>query len=228
LFFYVAWAAVFALFCGSRSFLLEMIAAAALPAASVAAAWWQSRRARFIGPRRIRLFSRRVFILTSFFSLLSMAVVLAVGGGLVAALFHRWTGLAMIMHRGTPIAYVAPFVVFIVAVMAALTLQWWIEPYGIDARPMRKVPDQPAVVDPVIEPKQHIMVCAMLASLECIDAGFLAKTLRLSDEELRRQTAELVAARYISVYPNGSRWWFGLTAVGRGAYRRHLRALQHV
>jgi hypothetical protein len=91
---------------------------------------------------------------------------------------------------------------------------------------MREVPDQPAVVDPVIEPGRRIMVCAILAGVDWIDAEFLAKTLRISDEELSRQTAELVAAQYISVCPDGERWWFNLTPVGRAAYRRHLRALQ--
>jgi hypothetical protein len=41
--FYVAWAAVFALLCGSRSLLLSLVGAAALPAASVAATWWQAQ-----------------------------------------------------------------------------------------------------------------------------------------------------------------------------------------
>jgi hypothetical protein len=50
--------------------------------------------------------------------------------------------------------------------------------------------------------------------------------LGLSDDELRRQTAELVEAQYIDLHPYDGRWWFGLTAVGRAAYRRHLRALQ--
>jgi hypothetical protein len=40
--FYVAWAAVFALLCGSRSLLLSLVGAAALPAASVAT-WWQAQ-----------------------------------------------------------------------------------------------------------------------------------------------------------------------------------------
>jgi hypothetical protein len=225
--FYVVWAVVvFALFCGSKSLVVEMVAAAALPAASVAAAWWQSRRALLICPRRIRLFSRRVFVLANLFSLLGMIVVLAIVGVVVAALLHRWTWVPVITHRGTTMSYLVPFVVFIVPVMAAVMLPWSIDPYGVDARPMRKVPDQPAVVDPVIEPRQQIMVCAMLAGVDWIDAGFLAKTLGLSDDELRRQTAELVAAQYINVHAYDSRWWFGLTAVGRAAYRRHLRALQ--
>ena len=113
----------------------------------------------------------------------------------------------------------------IAALIAAATLPWRIDPYG-GARPMRQVPDQPAIVDPVIEPGRRIMVCAMLAGVDWIDAEFLAKTLRINDEELSRQTAVLVAAQYISVYPDGKRWWFTLTPVGRAAYRRHLRALQ--
>jgi Winged helix DNA-binding domain len=224
--FYVAWAAVFALCCGSKSLLLALVGVAALTAATAAATWWQSRRARFIRPRRIRLFSRRVLVLASLCSLFSLVVVLAIIGGLIAAILHRWTWGAVIMHRATLIAYVVPFVVFIVPVMAAIALPWRIDPYGLDAHPLRKAPDQPAVLNPVIEPRQRIMVCAMLASLECIDAGFLAKMLRSSDEELRQQVGELVAAQYISVYPNGRRWWVSLTAAGRAAYRRHLRALQ--
>jgi hypothetical protein len=38
----------------------------------------------------------------------------------------------------------------------------------------------------------------MLAAVDWIEAGFLAKTLRLSDDELRRLTAEHVAAQYIN------------------------------
>ncbi|HXB87505.1 transcriptional regulator [Mycobacterium sp.] len=224
--FYVAWAGVFALLCGSRSPLLPLVGAAALPAASVAATWWQARRARLIYPRRIRLFSCRAFVLASLLSLFGMVVVLAIAGALVAAFLHRGTWVGVIAHRGTAMSYLLPFVVFIVPTMAAIMLPWRIDPYGVDACPMRKVPDQPAALDPVIEPRQRITVCAMLAAVDSIEAGFLAKTLRLSDDELRRQTAELVAAHYINVHPHDGRWWFGFTAVGRSAYRRHLRALQ--
>lgn len=226
--FYLAWAAVLALFCGSRSFPLEMVAAAALPAASLGAAWWQSRRARFIRPRRVRLFSRRIFLLAGLLSMVGTVVVLAIAGGAVAVLLHRPAWLPVITHRGTPMSYVVPFVVFIVPVLAAVELPWRIEPYGVDARSMRKAPDQPAVLDPVIAPRQRIIVCAMLAGLDWIEAGFFAKMLRLTEQQLRRQTAELVAAQYIDVHPHDGWWWFGLTALGRAAYRRHLRALQHV
>jgi hypothetical protein len=228
LLYYLAWAAIFAVFCGANSFLLEMAGAVALPVAAVAAAWWQSRRTRLICPRRLRLFSRRVFALASLLSLLSIAVVLAIVGVVIAAFLHRWTWVPLITHRGTPTSYLVPFVVFIVPVLAAVMLPWRIEPYGIDARPMRKTPDQPASLEPMIAPRQLIMVCAMLAGVEWIDAGFLAKTMELSEDELRRQTAELVAAQYIDLHAYNGRWWFGFTAVGRAAYRRHLRALQRV
>ena len=69
----------------------------------------------------------------------------------------------------------------------------------------------------MIEPRQQTMVCAMLAGVDWIEAGFLAKTMGLSEEELRRQTAELVAAQYINVHPYNGRWWFGFTAFGRAA-----------
>lgn len=49
------------------------------------------------------------------------------------------------------------------------------------------------------------MVCAILAGVDRIDAEFLAKTLRISDEELSCQTTELVAAQYICLYPDGRR-----------------------
>ena len=114
----------------------------------------------------------------------------APGVKLVAAFLHRGTWVGVIAHRGTAMSYLLPFVVFIVPTMAAIMLPWRIDPYGVDACPMRKVPDQPAALDPVIEPRQRITVCAMLAAVDSIEAGFLAKTLRLSDDELRRQTAE--------------------------------------
>ena len=228
LLFYLAWAAVFALFCGSTSLLVEMVAAATLTAASVAAAWWQSRRARFVCPHRIRLFSRRVFVFVSLFSLVGIVVVVASVGVAVALLLHRSPWVPLITHRGTLTSYLLPFVLFMVPAIAAIALPWWIEPYGIDARTMRKTPDQPAAVDPVIEPREQIMVCATLAGLNWIEAGFFAKVLRATDQEFRRQTTELIAAQYISVHPYDGRWWFGLTAVGRAAYRRHLRALQYV
>lgn len=225
---YVGWGDVFALFYGSTSLLVTLVGAAALPTASVVAGWWRFRLTRFIRPRRVRLFSRRVFFLTSLLSLFSLVVVVAIVGVAIAASLHRWSWAVASTHRGTPMSYLLPFVAFMAPVLAAVMLQWRIDPYGINARPMRKTPDQPVLVDPVIGPRQAIMVCAMLAGLDCIDAGFLAKTLRLSDEELRQQTAELVAAQYISVYPNGTRWWINLTAAGRAAYRCHLRALQRV
>jgi hypothetical protein len=226
--FYLAWAAVFAVFCGSKSSQFSLVGAAALPAASMAATWWQYRRSRLICPSRVRLFSRRVFVLASLLSMVAMVVVLAIATTLAAALLHRGMWMAVISHRGTPLAYLVPFVVFIVPVMAAVALPWRLDPYGIDAGPMRKVPDQPAVVDPVIEPRQHMMVCATLASAKWIEARFLANTLRVADEEFQQRTDELIAAQYIDVHPHNGRWWFGLTAVGRAAYRRHLRALQQV
>jgi hypothetical protein len=222
---YAAWGAVFALFYGSKSSLLTLVATAILPTASVAATWWQAKRTQLISPRRLRLFSRGVFLLTSLLGVLNVIIVVAIVGVAVAASLHWWTWAAASTHRGTPMSYLLPFVFFMAPVVAAASLPWLVDPYGIDARPMRKTPDQPAVGDPMIEPRQQTIVCAMLAGVDWIDAGFLAKTLRVGDEELRQQTAELVAAQYINVHPYNGRWWFGLTAVGRSAYRRHLRTL---
>jgi hypothetical protein len=220
---YAAWGAAFALFYGSKSLPLTLVAATTLPIASVAATWWQARRMRVIHPRRIRLFSRGVFVLTSLLELLSVVTVVVIVGVAIAASMHWWSWASA--RRGTPMSYLLPFVVFMAPVVARASLPWLIDPYGIDARTMRKTPDQPAVDDPVIAARQHTIVCAMLAGVDSIDAGILAKTLRVSDEELHRQTAELVGAKYIDVYPYYGRRWFRLTAVGRSAYRRHLRAL---
>lgn len=224
--FYLAWAVVFAVFCGSTSGVVELLGAITLPAASMAAAWWQTRRARFICPSRLRLFTRPVFIFASVLSLVGMVFVLAIACLLAAALLDPDGWAVVISHRGTPIAYLLPFVAFIVPALAAVQLPWRIDPYGIDARPMLKVPDQPAVVDPVIEPTQRLIVCATLAGVDWIEAGFLATTSRLTDQELRQYTAELIAAQYVSIHPHDGWWWYGLTAVGRAAYRRHLRAMR--
>ncbi|HXO78535.1 MAG TPA: hypothetical protein VN856_01470 [Mycobacterium sp.] len=223
--FYAAWGIGFALFYGSRSLALTLVAAVTLPTASVAATLWQATRMRRIHPRRLRLFSRRVFLLTSLLGLLSVVIVVAIVCVAVAASLHRWNWAAAGAHRGTPMSYLLPFIVFMAPVIAGASLPWLIDPYGIDARTMRKTPDQPAVGDPLIAPRQQTMVCAMLAGVDSIEARFLARTLRVDGEELHRQTAELVAAQYIDVYPYYGRRWFGLTAVGRAAYRRHLRAL---
>ena len=225
LFLYAAWAAVFALFYGSKSLPLTLAAGVILPTASVAATWWQAARMRRIDPRRLRLFSRRVFLLTSLLGLLSVGIVVAIVGVAVAASLHWWNWAVASAHRGTPTSYLLPFVAFMAPVIATASLPWLIDPYGIDARTMRKTPDQPAVRDPVIAPRQQTIVCAMLAGVDSIDAGILAKTLRVGDEELHQQTAELVAAQYIDMYAYYDRRWFRLTAVGRSAYRRHLRAL---
>jgi hypothetical protein len=225
LFLYAAWGAVFALFYGSKSLPLTLVAAVTLPTASVAATWWQARRMRRIDPRRIRLFTRRVFLLTSMLGLISLFIASAIIVVAVAASLHWWSWAATSAHRGTPMSYLLPFVVFMAPVIAAASLPWLIDPYGIDARTMRKTPDQPAVRDPVIAPRQQTIVCAMLAGVDSIEAGILAQTLRVGDEELHQQTVELVAAQYIRVYPYYGRRWLGLTAVGRSAYRRHLRAL---
>jgi hypothetical protein len=220
---YVALAAAFALWNGSKSLLPALVGAAAFSVVPLALAWRNSRRSRFIRPRRIRLFSRRAFVLTIVCCLFLVIVLFPL---MYAPMFYRGGSLAAVFsHRGTPLSYVVAFVVFIVPLIAATTVIWRLDPYGIDARPMREVPDQPAVVDPVIESKLPIMVCATLAGVDWLDAGFLAKTLRLTDEGLRQHTAELTAAQYVSVYPEGSRWWLTLTPAGRAAYRRHLRAL---
>jgi hypothetical protein len=176
-----------------------------------------------IHPPPFAFFSRRALVLIG---LVCLIVALAMAVVLLVPVLHRGTPMVVIWHTGTPMAYAVLFVIFVVPLIAAATLPRRIDPYGVDARPMRTVRDQPAVVDPVIEPGRRIMVCAILAGVDWIDAEFLAKTLRISDEELSRQTAELVAAQYISVCPDGERWWFNLTPVGRAAYRRHLRALQ--
>jgi Winged helix DNA-binding domain len=222
---YALWGAVFALFYGSKSLPLTLAAAAILPTASVAATWWQAKRTRLICPRRLRLFSSRVFLLTSLLGVLSVIIVSAIVVVAVAASLHWWTWSAAGAHRGTPMSYLLPFVVFMAPVIVAASLPWLIDPYGIDARTMRKTPDQPAVGDPLVEPRQQTILCAMLAAVDWIDAGFLATTLRIDDEELSEQTVELVAAQYINVHAYDGRWWFGLTAVGRSAYRRHMRAL---
>jgi hypothetical protein len=226
--YYLWWGAAFALFCGSTSWVLQLVGGTAIVGATMAATWWQSRRARLVCPSRLQLFSRAAFGLASLLSLVAMAVVLAIAVTLAAALLHpdRWADV--ISHRGTPIAYLLPFAMFIVPALAAVMLPWHLDPYGTDARPMRKALDQPAALDPVIEPTQRIRVCAMLAGLDWIEAGFFVDALQLSGQEFHRQTAELIAAQYISVHPQDGRWWFGLTAVGRTAYRRHLRALQQV
>jgi hypothetical protein len=222
---YAVWGAVFALFYGSKTLWLTLVAAVTLPTASVGATWWQARRIRLIYPRRVRLFSRRVFLLTSLLGLLSLAIVVAIVSLAVAASLHWWAWAAAGAHRGTPLSYLLPFLVFMAPVIAAASLPWLIDPYGVDARTMRKTPDQPALRDPAIEPRQQTMVCAMLAGVDSIDAKFFAKILRLGDDELRRRTAELVASRYVDIHVYYGRWWFSLTAVGRSAYRRHLRAL---
>lgn len=222
---YAVWAAVFALFYGSKSLPLTLVAAVALPTASVAATWWHARRMRRIYPRRIRLFSRGVFLLTSLLGLISLFIASAIVVAAIAASLHWWSWAVAIAHRGTAMSYLLPFVAFMAPVIASATLPWLIDPYGIDARTMRKTPDHPAVGDPVIEPRRQTMVCAMLAGVDSIDGRFLAKTLRMGEEELRHQIAKLVAAQYVDVYPYYERWWLSLTAVGRSAYRRHLRAL---
>ena len=213
------------MFYGSKSLPLTLVAAVTLPTASVAATWWQATRMRRIHPRRLRLFSRRVFLLTSLLGLLGLVVVVAIVGVAVAASLHWWNWAAVGAHRGTPMSYLLPFIVFMAPVIAAASLPWIIDPHGIDARTMRKTPDQPAMGDPLIAPRRQTMVCAMLAGVDSIEARFLAKALRVDDEELRQQTAGLVAGQYIDVYPYYGRRWFGLTAIGRAAYRRHLRAL---
>jgi hypothetical protein len=223
--FYAAWGAVFGLFYGSKSLPLILVAAVTLPTASVAATWWHARRMRRVHPRRIRLFSRGVFLLTSLLGLISLFIASAIVVVAIAASLHWWSWAAAIAHRGTPMSYLLPFVVFMAPVIAAALLPWRIDPHGIDARAMRKTPDHPAVGDPLIAPRQQTLVCAMLAGVDSIEARFLAKALRVDGEALHRQTAELVAAQYIDVYPYYGRRWFGLTAVGRSAYRRHLRAL---
>jgi DNA-binding MarR family transcriptional regulator len=222
---YAAWGAVFALFYGSKSLPLILVAAVTLATASVAATWWHARRMRRVHPRRIRLFSRGVFLLTSLLGLIGLFVAMAIIVVATAASLHWWSWAVSIAHCGTPMSYLLPFVVFMAPVIAAATLPWLIDPYGIDARAMRKTPDQPAAGDPLIAPRQQTMVCAMLAGVDSIEARFLAKALRMDGDELHRQIAELVAAQYIDVYPHYGRRWFGLTAVGRSAYRRHLRAL---
>ena len=222
---YAAWGAAFALFYGSKSLPLTLLAAVTLPTASVAATWWHASRMRRIYPRRIRLFSGGVFLLTSLLGLISLFIVSAITVVAIAASLHWWSWAVAIAHRGTPMSYLVPFVVFMAPMIAAATLPWLIDPYGIDARAMRKTPDHPAVGEAVIEPRQQTMVCAMLAGVDSIEARFLAKALLVGDEELHQQTAELVAAQYIDVYPYYGRRWLSLTAVGRSAYRRHLRVL---
>ncbi len=204
---------------------LTLVAVIILPTASVAATWWQARRMTRIYPRRLRLFSRRVFLLTSLLGLLSLVIVVAIVGLAVAASLHWWTWAAAGARRGTPLSYLLPFVVFMAPVIAAAWLPWLVDPYGVDARTMRKTPDQPPVKDPAIELRQQTIVCAMLAGVDSIDAKFFAKILRVGDDELRRRTAELVARQYVDIHVYYGRWWFGLTAIGRSAYRRHLRAL---
>ncbi len=155
--------------------------------------------------------------------LISLFIVSAIIAVAIAASLHWWSWAVASTHRGTPMSYLLPFVVFMAPVIAAASLPWLIDPYGIDARTNAENARSTGGGDPVIEPRQVIsaqVVCAMLAGVEWIDAGFLAKTMKLSEDELRRQTSELVAAQYIDLHAHNGRWWFGFTAVGRAAYRR--------
>src|SRR6201995_1748761 len=133
--FYVAWAAVFAVFCGSKSSQFSLVGAAALPAASRAATWWQYRRSRLICPSRIRLFTRRVFVLASLLSMVAMVVVLAIATTLAAALWHRVIWMAGFSPRGPPRPSLARSVVFTVPIMAGFSLPSRLDPSGIAAPP---------------------------------------------------------------------------------------------
>jgi hypothetical protein len=84
--------------------------------------------------------------------LVCLIVALAMAVVLLVPVLHARIPMAMIWHTGTPMAYAVLFVIFVVPLIADATLPWRIDPYGADARPMREVPDQPAVVDPVIGP----------------------------------------------------------------------------
>ncbi|MEZ0365683.1 hypothetical protein ACAG26_18535 [Mycobacterium sp. pUA109] len=178
----------------------------------IAYSCWSYPRSRLAHPRRFRLFTTRAYLVMWLMGVIGLSVMIPVMAGAVA-------------QRGTATAYALLFVAMVGTGIAITEVRWRLDPYGVDMPALRKVTDQPAVVDALIEPRQRLMLCTILAGPDRVDARMLTRAQRVSDEELGQLTAELVAAHYLSVYPEGRRWWFGLTHTGRTVYRRHLRAL---
>lgn len=161
-------------------------------------ACWSYPRGQLVRPRRFRLFTTRVYVVIALLALPAVAVTAAVG-------------VARVMtHLGTAVAMLLVFSVWMAMWLAMITVPWRLDPYGIDIPRLRGVPDQPAVVDETIAPRQQLMVCAMLAGAERIDARLLTRSLRLSDQELGQLTAGLIGAHYIHTHPDGARRWVGL------------------
>ncbi|OHU95458.1 hypothetical protein [Mycobacterium talmoniae] len=181
--------------------------------AVIIAAGVRLRATRRLRPFKLHLWSRRA-------------------GAAVGALFVAWLIVTLILmalvFRWELPAWcfsVLVLVLIVVLMVSCYALAWRVDPYGIDSRLLREVPDHPTFWDRVLGSRQPLAVCAVLASVGQMDAGLLARVLRLTDPELGQHTTELVRAQYLYAYPEGARWWFGLTPLGRTVYRRHLRAL---
>lgn len=186
---------------------VAVTALAMLLAGQVALLRWQYTRP--VRPQPVRLWANRVYAMW-----LGLVVGFVVLLGVVRAVLPY------------PQAAAVMFVVGVLLLTAGYTVAWNSDPLGTHGLRLAGLPDDPPGLDPAIAPRYPLQVCAILATVDQVDAALLSRMLRLSVDGLDLQTAELVAAQYLNVEQGGRQHWFGLTPIGRSAYGRHLRALQ--
>lgn len=87
-------------------------------------------------------------------------------------------------------------------------------------------------LDPVIHPPKRLTISAILANSTSADFSFLRDHLGVSDSDLSKQMAVLERAGYVSVSKTrpgrGGNTSYRITADGRSAFARHVRALQDI
>lgn len=120
-----------------------------------------------------------------------------------------------------------------IAVIALGLAQGWssssafglrVDPTGVDSFTL-EVGDHTPTLDPAIAARESLMVAAVLSAGGDVGADLIATVLGIETQTVLNVAEELRQAEYLEVREDWERPWLRLTAEGKIAYRRHLRAL---
>ncbi|QAY77607.1 transcriptional regulator [Sphingosinicella sp. BN140058] len=87
-------------------------------------------------------------------------------------------------------------------------------------------------LDPVIHAPARLQLSALLAGVDEMEFASARETIEVSDSVLSKHLAQMQEAGYVrlrkAALGGRQRTWLSLTAQGRAALERHLRALEKI
>ena len=95
---------------------------------------------------------------------------------------------------------------------------------------MSASPNQPAELDPLVNPPTRLMLMTMLTAVSEAEFAVVRDRLDVSDSVLSKHVSALAAADYVSsrkgMHQGRRTTWLGLTRTGRAALDAHVAALR--